>query len=386
VPSIGRSISSLRLFLPLRHISSRMSATLSAEHRDKRLRVDATAKHSVHNASNITDPPEPNTSPHPERRIPGIPRHRHPTDQQQQRRKKAIVQPTSVPCGALPEDLSVWDNAVLLVDKPKGWTSFDVCGKIRGGLAGLLGRKPLKIKVGHAGTLDPMATGLLIVCVGRGTKAIDSFVGMKKEYSGALRLGEGTDSYDADGTFVERQPWEHVTDDTLYAARDDLVGDIDQLPPMFSAIRVDGKRLYESARQGKEVERKPRKVTVERFDLERETQQSQDVKFYVVCSKGTYVRSLAHDLGRAAGTAAHLTALRREAIGEYRVQNAWPMEQLASMLYEQRQRLHAVEEKDAGEGKVDCEQVTAEGGGRETPQLPCSRVDSAKEEPPAAAH
>ncbi|EFN55076.1 hypothetical protein CHLNCDRAFT_12296, partial [Chlorella variabilis] len=221
---------------------------------------------------------------------------------------------------------------VLLVDKPKEWTSFDVCGKLRPALAALLGKKNREVKVGHAGTLDPMATGLLIVCVGRGTKAVDAFMAMHKCYSGTLRLGEGTPSYDADTPVEQRAPWEHITDDDLLRARDGLVGEIQQLPPMYSAIKIGGQKLCDVARKGKELERQPRTVTVESFDLWRDAGEAQCVHFRVVCSKGTYIRSLAHDLGAALGSAAHLTALRREAIGQYSVEGAWDVRQLAQQL------------------------------------------------------
>jgi tRNA pseudouridine55 synthase len=265
-------------------------------------------------------------------------------DGPQKQRKKVLPPPTAVPPGTLPGDLAVWDNAVLLIDKPKGWTSFDVCGKLRGSMGGLLRRKNRKIKVGHAGTLDPMATGLLIVCIGKATKSIDNFVAMKKEYSGVLRLGESTASYDAESDVMETKPWEHITDEALLQARTGFLGNIEQLPPMFSAIKIAGKRLYELAREGKEVERKPRTVSVDRFDLKRDMESPQNVHFYIECSKGTYVRSLAHDLGIAAGTAAHLTVLRREAIGEFRVESAWAMDDLVAALQEDKER-RAVEEE-----------------------------------------
>jgi tRNA pseudouridine55 synthase len=273
----------------------------------------------------------------------------------QKQKKKVLPPPTAIVPGTLPEDLSVWDNAVLLIDKPKEWTSFDVCGKLRGSMGGLLRRQNRKIKVGHAGTLDPMATGLLIVCIGKATKSIDKFVAMKKEYSGILRLGEATASYDAESEVTTTKPWEHITDEALLQARNAFVGDIEQLPPMFSAIKIAGKRLYESAREGKVVERKLRSVSVDRFDLERDVDSPQNVKFYIECSKGTYVRSLAHDLGIAAGTAAHLTALRREAIGEFRVTSAWAMDELVAALKQDKER-RAILEKEAEE----TEETTAE--------------------------
>jgi len=236
-------------------------------------------------------------------------------------RKKALPPvPACVAPPDLPED-AVWQNAMVLIDKPQDWTSFDLCGKLR---------SALKIKkVGHAGTLDPMATGLVIVCVGKGTKHVESFMAQEKEYTGTIRLGEATASYDAESDVAERKPWEHVSDEQLGVARDSFLGDIQQMPPMFSAIKIKGKKLYELARKGVEVERKPRAVTVSVFDLERDQGNPQHLNFRVVCSKGTYIRALAHDLGQAAGTAAHLTALRRERIGDYSVNGAWDIVELA---------------------------------------------------------
>lgn len=282
---------------------------------------------------------------------------------QKPKKKKVLPAPTPVLAGALPDDPSVWENAVVLVDKPKGWTSFDVCGKLRGQVAALLRKKNRDVKVGHAGTLDPMATGLLIVCVGKATKSIDQFVAMRKEYSGVLRLGEGTASYDAESEVTTQLPWEHITDAALLSARDTFLGDIDQLPPIFSALRVNGKRMYESAREGKEVERTPRRVTVDAFDLKRTEEGSRDVAFWVTCSKGTYIRSLAHDLGEAVGSAAHLTALRRESIGEHSVRNAWAIETLAAALQELRGTVREQEAKKA----ADVAEVTGNGDARKEP-------------------
>ncbi|MEM6335390.1 MAG: tRNA pseudouridine(55) synthase TruB [Bacteroidota bacterium] len=220
----------------------------------------------------------------------------------------------------LPDDLTGY---ALLVDKPKGWTSFGVVKKVRW-LAKIK-------KVGHAGTLDPMATGLLIVCIGRAaTKHIDSFMGLPKRYTGTLRLGQTTPSYDAETEPDSSVPAGHVTDAELEAAAVGLSGDIEQLAPMYSAVKVGGERLYKKARRGETVERKPRHVHVDRFDLtaRRET----DVDFLIDCSKGTYIRTLAHDLGQAVGVGAHLTALRRERIGGYDVEDAWDLATLEETL------------------------------------------------------
>lgn len=229
--------------------------------------------------------------------------------------------PVLVPRRAAGESLppSLWLNAALLVDKPVGYTSFDVCARLRGALR--------TKKIGHAGTLDPFATGLLVICTGRGTKWVDTFQAQEKCYSGVLRLGEATPSYDKETPVSLSLPWEHLTDAQLQAAAATFVGDIQQVPPMYSAIKQQGVALYKLARAGETVERPPRSLHVRCFDLSRQPG-SQDVAFTVQCSKGTYIRSLAHDLGAALGSAAHLTVLRREAIGEHSVNNAWPLEEL----------------------------------------------------------
>ncbi len=215
---------------------------------------------------------------------------------------------------------------VLLVDKPAGWTSFDVVNKIRIVLKHLLGVK--KIKVGHAGTLDPMATGLLIVCTGRATKAISTFQDLPKTYEGSMLLGATTPSYDAESEVDARYAWEHITGDLLEQRRREFVGELEQLPPMYSAVKVKGKRLYELARKGKTVERQARRIHVYEFSFSRI--QLPEIDFVVRCSKGTYIRSLAHDFGRALGSGAYLTALRRTAIGPHRIEAAWQLDDFVS--------------------------------------------------------
>ncbi|GIL48544.1 hypothetical protein Vafri_5035 [Volvox africanus] len=245
-------------------------------------------------------------------------------------RKPKRISPTSLIPGPI-VNVGVLQNGVILVDKPLGWTSFDVCGKIRNMLK-FIGVK----KVGHAGTLDPNATGLLIVCTGRGTKFCDDFMAQAKEYSGTMRLGEGTASYDAECEVSERLPWEHVTDLDLQAASERFLGDLMQVPPMFSAIKVGGQKMYQLAREGQSVDLPPRPVTISSLRLWRSETSPQDVHFHVACSKGTYIRSLAYDIGRALGTAAHLVALRREAVGSYRVGDAWDLRQLIDQLEQQK--------------------------------------------------
>lgn len=220
---------------------------------------------------------------------------------------------------ALPD---TFDEAVLLIDKPQGRTSFDVVRHVR--------RWADRKKVGHAGTLDPNATGLLIILVGRATKRMESFMSLPKEYVGTLRLGEVTPSYDPETDVTERHDWQHVTDAMLDDAREPFLGTIEQRPPMYSAVKVGGERLYKKARRGEKVERPPRQVTIDAFEIiERD---GQDVTFRVECSKGTYIRSLAHDYGQELGVGAHLTALRRTAIGPYEVADAWTLDQLEGAL------------------------------------------------------
>nr|XP_043616679.1 uncharacterized protein LOC122588596 isoform X2 [Erigeron canadensis] len=216
-----------------------------------------------------------------------------------------------------------WDGptgAVLLVNKPKGWTSFTVCGKLR--------RLVNVKKVGHAGTLDPMATGLLIVCIGKATKLVDRFQGMVKGYSGVLRLGEATSTLDADSPVIQREQWEHIKDDVIKKTAASFCGEIWQVPPMFSAIKVGGERLYEKARRGESIELSPRRISIFQFDVERSLEDRQNVIFRVTCSKGTYIRSLCADFAKALNSCAHMTALRRDSIGEYSVDDAWDFKEL----------------------------------------------------------
>ncbi|KAK9866925.1 hypothetical protein WJX84_005917 [Apatococcus fuscideae] len=230
--------------------------------------------------------------------------------------------------GHLPDDENAWQNAVVLIDKPLEFTSFDVCAKLRGALS-------IK-KVGHAGTLDPMATGLLIICVGGATKRVNDYMAMAKEYTGTIRLGQGTPSFDVESEVSEQQPWEHVTDEALSEVAAGFLGDSQQLPPMFSAIRVKGQRLYRAAREGREVAREPRAIHISAFEVERSAPDCQDVSFQVTCSKGTYVRSIANDLGIRLGTVAHLVGLRRTAIGDVSIRDAWPLDELVQAVNSRR--------------------------------------------------
>ena len=212
----------------------------------------------------------------------------------------------------------------MLVDKPQGWTSFDVVNKIRSSLKHNLGLK--NIKVGHAGTLDPMATGLLIICTGKSTKKLAEYQGLTKEYTGTITLGATTPSYDAETEPDAIFPTDHITEEMLEAARQRFVGDIEQMPPMFSAIKVDGQPLYKKARQGIMVEVAPRPVTIYEFEVTKVALPAID--FRVKCSKGTYIRSLAFDLGKALNSGGFLSSLCRTKVGKFHLEDAWNLDAL----------------------------------------------------------
>lgn len=207
---------------------------------------------------------------------------------------------------------------ILLIDKPLHWTSFQVVNKLRWELKQKFKLK--NIKVGHAGTLDPLATGLLIICTGKMTKQIDTFQAQIKEYTGTLVLGSTTPSYDLETEINETFPTDHITPSLIEATTKQFLGDIQQYPPVFSAIKKDGKRLYEFARAGENVEIKSRTVSISEFEITKID--IPNIDFRVVCSKGTYIRSLAHDFGKALQSGAHLSALRRTKIGDFNVEAA----------------------------------------------------------------
>jgi len=212
-------------------------------------------------------------------------------------------------------------EGILLVDKPQGITSHDVVSKIR--------RIYHMKKVGHAGTLDPMATGLLLILVGKATKVSQYLMSLGKEYTGTVRLGQITDSQDADGDLVEERPVPELTEDLLKAEMKTFLGDQYQTPPMFSAKKINGQKLYKLARQGKTVEREPRVININRFDL---TDFSPpEISFVVGTSKGAYVRTIAHDLGEKLGCGGHLNVLRRTGVGEFRVEKAATIDELEAM-------------------------------------------------------
>lgn len=219
-------------------------------------------------------------------------------------------------------DFEFEKGELLLINKPYHWTSFDVVGKIRNTL------KPLKLKVGHAGTLDPLATGLLIICTGKLTKKIDDFQAQEKEYTGTMVLGATTPSYDLETEVDQVYPLDHITEEQIKNNCLNFIGELDQYPPAHSAVKVDGERLYVKARRGDAVELKTRKVSITEFEITRI--ELPEVDFRVVCSKGTYIRSLVHDFGRALNSGAYLSKLRRTRSGDFKIENAFEVMELVN--------------------------------------------------------
>ncbi|MDU0371151.1 tRNA pseudouridine(55) synthase TruB [Hymenobacter endophyticus] len=210
---------------------------------------------------------------------------------------------------------------VLLLDKPLTWSSFDVVRKVK---------NTLRIKkIGHAGTLDPLATGLLILCTGKKTKQIDQIQAQEKEYTGTFRLGQTTPSFDLETPVDEEKPYAHLTEEQIRAVTAQFIGLLEQTPPLFSAVKVNGERAYEVARRGGEAEIKSKQITIREFELTRIA--LPEVDFRVTCTKGTYIRSLARDFGAALGCGAHLTKLVRTRIGEYRLADALTMDTVEAL-------------------------------------------------------
>ena len=222
------------------------------------------------------------------------------------------------------ENTNLFDGGVLLINKPLEWTSFDVVKKTRNLLRTHF--KVKKIKVGHAGTLDPLASGLLVVCTGKYTKRINEFQRQEKEYTGTFTLGAITSSYDLETEVDETFPIAHIKDEDIQLATKKFIGTIDQFPPVFSALKKDGERLYEKARRGEEVQVDARQVHIHEFEIIRI--ELPEIDFRVVCSKGTYIRSLAYDFGKALNSGAHLSALCRTRIGNFHLNEAIDIETL----------------------------------------------------------
>ncbi|MBX9808486.1 MAG: tRNA pseudouridine(55) synthase TruB [Flavobacteriaceae bacterium] len=211
------------------------------------------------------------------------------------------------------------NGQIILIDKPLHWTSFQAVNKMKYALINKAGL-PKKFKIGHAGTLDPLASGLLLVCTGKFTKRITELQGQAKEYTGTFYIGATTPSYDLETEIDETFDISHIDEALIYETVKHFLGEIDQKPPIFSAIKKDGIRLYEHARAGESVEIESRKTTIHEFEITRIA--LPEVDFRVVCSKGTYIRSLAYDFGKAMKSGSHLTVLRRTKIGDYEVNNA----------------------------------------------------------------
>lgn len=207
---------------------------------------------------------------------------------------------------------------LILIDKPYTWTSFDAVKSVKGQARRITGIK--RIKVGHAGTLDPLATGLLIICTGKKTKEIENYQGQEKEYTGTIYLGATTPCFDLEKEVDKRYDISHITEEQVRETTKQFIGEIDQAPPIYSAIKIDGKRAYEYARNDETVEIKLKKVSIHEFELTRI--ELPEIDFRIRCSKGTYIRSIARDFGLALDNGAHLTALRRTKIGDFKVEDA----------------------------------------------------------------
>lgn len=226
--------------------------------------------------------------------------------------------------------LNFVEGEILIIDKPYKWTSFDAVKRIRGAIQRKLNVK--KFKVGHAGTLDPLATGVLIVCTGGATKRIDTLQAGEKEYVATLRLGATTPSYDLETEIDREFPTDHITRNMAEEALEKFRGRIMQVPPIYSAVKIDGKRAYKFARKGAEVELKAKPLEIKELELLEFTGES--LKIRVVCSKGTYIRALARDIGEALGSGAHLTALRRTRIGDKSEKDALSIEKAIKLIEE----------------------------------------------------
>ena len=220
------------------------------------------------------------------------------------------------------------DGEILYIDKPLGWTSFNVVSRVRNSLSRRMGIR--RLKVGHAGTLDPLATGVMIVCTGRATKRIDQLQAGVKEYIATIALGATTPSFDLETEIDATYPTGHITEELVRHTLGRFVGTIEQVPPAYSACKVDGKRAYALARKGKDVELKPKILVIDSIELLSFAPDSIEVR--VVCGKGTYIRALARDIGQALGSGAHLTALRRTRVGDALIDNCLTVDQVAEFI------------------------------------------------------
>lgn len=220
------------------------------------------------------------------------------------------------------------DGEILYIDKPLTWTSFDAVKRVRGALSRRMGIK--KLKVGHAGTLDPLATGVMIVCTGKATKQIDTLQAGAKEYIATMALGATTPSFDLETGIDATYPTDHITRELVEQTLPNFLGRIEQVPPAFSACKVDGKRAYNMARKGQQVDLKPKILVIDAIELLDYSPTAITIR--VVCGKGTYIRALARDIGQALGSGAHLTALRRTRVGDARIEDCLSVEQIAELI------------------------------------------------------
>lgn len=223
--------------------------------------------------------------------------------------------------------IDIENGSAILIDKPYTWTSFQVVNKLKYKIKHHYGKK---IKIGHAGTLDPLATGLLIICISKYTKRIEEYQASEKEYTGTFRLGATTPSFDLEHPIDQTYPTEHITEEAILEAAKQLTGTQDQIPPIFSAKWVDGKRAYKLARENQEVELKSKEITIKEFEITRI--ELPDVDFRIVCSKGTYIRSIARDFGLILNSGAHLKSLCRTRIGEFHLKDAYQIDDLDSIM------------------------------------------------------
>ncbi len=225
------------------------------------------------------------------------------------------------------DQIDFWEGAFLLVDKPAGYSSFKLVHEVKKAISRGQNRK---LKIGHAGTLDPLATGLLILCTGKFTKQISRFQGLRKQYSGRMVLGASRPTYDMESDIDTVFETSHITTEMMEAARTGLLGEQMMTPPIHSAIKVNGKRAYHLAREGKEVQLEPKPIVIHHFDLD--SSDFPELKFVVSCSKGTYIRSLVSEYGLRLHSGAYLSYLQRDAIGEYMLNDAWKLDELKNYL------------------------------------------------------
>ena len=222
------------------------------------------------------------------------------------------------------------EGEILCFDKPLHWTSFNLVAKIRSQLCHRLGVK--KLKVGHAGTLDPLATGVMVICTGKATKRIDELQAHVKEYVATLQLGATTPCFDLEKPIDKTYPTDHITEPLVREVLSKFIGRIEQVPPAFSACKIDGKRAYDLARKGREVELKPKVLVIDEIELQNFNPEKKQATIRVVCSKGTYIRALARDIGEALNSGAHLISLRRTRVGDVKVEDCMQVEDFPNWL------------------------------------------------------